>query len=186
MAQLKRSVATTIDKAVFNGRGAATYNEPLGILNWQENDTTHFDYAKRAGGVTFGTTSAPTWAEALTLPYNVEASNVEPDESCVFVTSPLGKNRLQKTQKATNYPIMIWGDDDKIAGHRSFATNNVNTSQLIYGRFESLLIGIWQIALISDPFVYASSGQVLVTIQCMADVAPMYGVAFAASSNGLS
>ncbi len=185
MAQLKRSVGTSLDAAAFNGRGATTYNEPLGILNWQENSTSAFDYNKRAAGVTFGTTNAPTWSEVLTLPYNVEASNVEPDSSCCFVTSPLGKNRLSKTQKATNYPIMIW-EDDTIAGHRAFATNNLNTSQLIYGRFESLLIGIWQINILSDPFVYASSGAVRVTIQCMADVAPMYGVAFAASSNGLS
>jgi HK97 family phage major capsid protein len=185
MEQLKRSVATSIDAAAFNGRGVTTFNEPLGILNWQENSTSAFDYSKRAAGVTFATTNTPTWSEVLTLPYNVEASNVEPDESCVFVSSPLGKNRLQKTQKATNFPIMIW-EDNSIAGHRAFATNNVNSNQLIYGRFSSLLIGIWNIFLLSDPFVYATQNQVLVTIQCMADVAPLYGVAFAASSNGLS
>jgi HK97 family phage major capsid protein len=111
MAQLMRSVGTSLDTAAFNGRGVTTYNEPLGILNWQENSTSAFDYSKRAAGVTFATTNAPTWSEVVTLPYNVEASNVEPDDSCVFVTSPLGKNRLQKTQKATNFPIMIWEDN---------------------------------------------------------------------------
>jgi HK97 family phage major capsid protein len=186
MKQLKRSVGTSLDAAAFNGRGVTTFNEPLGILNWQENSTSAFDYNKRAAGVTFATTNAPTWSEVLALPYNVEASNVEPDTSCCFVTSPLGKNRLQKTQKATSFPIMIWGDDDTIGGKRAFATNNVNSNQLIYGKFESLLIAIWQISITSDPFIYASSGSVLVTIQCLADVAPLYGVAFAASSNGFS
>jgi HK97 family phage major capsid protein len=185
--QLRRSTSSAIDNAVFNGLGSSnTPAQPLGLLNGGESTSGDSDYSKRSAGVTFGATNAPTWAEVLTLPYNVEANNVESDDSCVYVTSPLGKNRLQKTVKVSSYPSYIWDDEDKIAGRRAFATNNVNTSQLIYGKFSELLIAIYGIFIEADIYSLAAYNQIKVNIFCLADLGPIHGTAFAVSSNSLT
>ena len=183
--QVRRSVASVIDNAVFNGTGAAN-NQPSGILNWGESSFGSSDYSKRSAGVTFGTTNVPKWSEVLTLPYNVSANNVEPDDTCAFVTSPLGKYRLFNTPRVTGYPGMIWGDDNTIAGKRAFDTNNISTSQLVYGKFSELLICIYAILIESDIYSLASHFQTVVRCHVLADVGPLHGTAFAVSSNSLT
>jgi HK97 family phage major capsid protein len=167
---LLKDIASLIDFAAINGTGTAP--QPTGILAMAENTALTSDYGKLAVGTTFG--GAPTWASIVGMETAVFNQDVTYDGTMSWVISPTTREKLMLTQKGTS-PEFIMADE-KIGGFRAFTTTNLaTTNQAIFGRFSDLVIGVWGIDILSDPYFYLSSGLIKVVINAWIDVGMIHG-----------
>lgn len=176
------AIATALDQAALAGTGPAN-NQPLGILSTPANAPGSGAYTMTAPSVTFG--GPPTWPAVLDFEFNVESLNVQSD-SRGYVTSPNVKRAWKATPKIAGYPSFLWESGETVNGSPALASNQLSGSdQVIYSpKWSDLLIGLWpNFDIVSDPFTQMQSGQVVVTVNLLADVQLRYGISFAYSTD---
>ena len=194
---LLKIVAIAQDLAALSGSGAS--NQPTGILSTTADTVFPSAYAKTSPSVTFSSSGYPTWTNVVAFEGNVETNNVDLDDpSCSYIVSPsvkaLWKTLAKFDPRATNqfYPefllmtdgISTDGRSGTINGYKAFATQQLSSNKVIFGKFSDLIIGTWGgLDLITDPYTLASSFQVRIIVNLLTTIAIRYGPAFCYSTN---
>ena len=176
-----RFIAQQVDAGAINGRGTATYHEPLGIL--QTNDI---------GGVPIDTNGgAPTWAHISKLEEAVAIRDGDVG-ALAYLTNPKVRQKLKTTLKATGYPGFVWENgNEPLNGYRAGVTNLVpsnltkaggsSLSAIIFGNFNDLVIGNWGgMDIVVDPYTAKIKGMVEITANTYWDAKVLRKESFAA------
>ncbi len=173
--------AIGLDSVALNGSGSS--NQPLGILN-----------TSGVGSVAMGTNGGlPTWAKMVAFLSAIQAANADVgDFSWVFTPEVVGD--LLTITKASNYPVFLMDDNNKVINFASQTTNQLpknltkgSTSgtchAAILGVWPQLLIGEWGGALdiLVDPYTSATQNMINVHAFMMVDVACRHPASFCAS-----
>jgi HK97 family phage major capsid protein len=194
---LLKIIAIAQDLAALSGTGAS--NQPTGILNTTADTVFPSAYAKTSPSITFSSSGYPTWTNIVNFEGNVEQNNVDLDDASVaYIVSPavkaLWKTLAKFDPRATNqfYPAFLMEDvgtatDGRagtINGYKAFATQQLSSNKVIFGKFSDLVIGTWGgLDLITDPYTLASTFQVRVIVNLLTTIVLRYGPSFCYSTN---
>ncbi len=178
LRDVARGIGTAIDRASFSGSGVGS--EPLGILY-------HPDVPVIALGTNGG---QPTWDKIVELEA-VVANNEGEHFFPAYVTTPNGRNKLKITVRTGTTGEMIWqvfGSDYALNGYDGFATKSLpsdltkgtgeDLSPILFGYFSALIIGLWELDIVVDPYTGGSAGIVRVNAFQHADVQLRHAHAF--------
>lgn len=161
LSDMARSIAAEVDRVGLNGSGDDP--EPLGLLPNDDVPT-----------IAMGTNGGPmTHAKLCDLEQSIGGADADVN-TLGFVTSSLGRSRLRQTPKATDHPVYLWGDDNRVLGYQALATNSIptnlekgtgeNLTAALLGDFSALFIAFWgAVDVIVDPFILSTSGRVRIT-----------------------
>jgi HK97 family phage major capsid protein/HK97 family phage prohead protease len=172
MADLAKDIAIDgVDNAVINGTGGA---QPLGIKN-----TT---------GVTTGQdASSATYGKILGFVSAAAASNAIRGNPG-FVTNAAGAAVLMQKQRFSSTDTPLWDGnimDGSLVGFRAMASEQLASSNLIFGSFDEVVIGEWgvlELAMDSGGTRF-NQAQVGIRAMWMVDVLLRYPQAFVVSTN---
>jgi HK97 family phage major capsid protein/HK97 family phage prohead protease len=172
MADLAANIAIDgVDNAVINGTGGA---QPLGIKN-----TT---------GVTTGQdASSATYGKILGFVSAAAASNAIRGNPG-FVTNAAGAAVLMQKQRFSSTDTPLWDGnimDGSLVGFRAMASEQLASSNLIFGSFDEVVIGEWgvlELAMDSGGTRF-NQAQVGIRAMWMVDVLLRYPQAFVVSTN---
>jgi HK97 family phage major capsid protein len=189
---LRQAAAVMLDTVALRGTGAS--NQPRGIVN-----------TSGIGAVIGGANGAQiNWTHVTDLESAV--ANVDAAQSqCAYVVNTKTRGWLKKQPKVTNQ-MPIWPDVpieeaglERLNGYRCGVTNIMRSnltkgtssgvcSELIFGNFSDLLIGIWgdSLDVTIDPYTLAKSGQIRITVHLWADVAVRRQQSFAVMADALT
>ncbi|MBK6510042.1 MAG: phage major capsid protein [Haliea sp.] len=165
---LSFAVAKALDAAAINGSGSG--NQPLGVLSQTGINTDTY-------------TSAPTFREIVDMEGLLMADDSDRG-SLGYLTTGLMASVLKKTPVVTAMDNMIWTStgegEGRVNGYRALSSNLVPTGYVLFGNWSDLIVGLWSgQTLCTDPYTYASSGSVQVTVLQDCDIAVRHGESFA-------
>lgn len=178
--ELNRVLGLKLDQAAINGSGSG--NEPTGILNLAS-----------LNAVTIATDGgAPTYAKTLEMIRAVEEDDAL-EGTLAWLGNPKVRYKLSTTPKQGSgvEGNFIMDKKDELVGYRYGSSTQVpsnltkgsgtNLSALIFGNFNSLMIGQWGgVDLLVDPFTQATNGLVRVVINGYFDIAAQHDEHFVA------
>jgi hypothetical protein len=177
--ELLRSIGQAVDAFALAGSGVGS--QPLGVLNWPANTAGLRDLGATQPPVTFGAT--PSWAQLVEFPGSIAQTDVAPDGTEYFVTSPLTAQRWAAEPKMAGFPSYLL-EDGKVAGFPLKTTNSLAPShRVIFARWSSLALALWPLSLMTDPYSLAANGNTRIFCDIFCDCAPLVGPAFALSSD---
>lgn len=173
--EITYSIAEAIDKAAIYGTGSN--NQPLGLLN----DTDITWLAAQANGNTL------TRAQLLAIDTALAEANVR-STNLKWLFNARTRNYLMNLPVAANFNQFVMQNAGDLMGYPVVTSNVVpnaakgtatSTSQLVFGDFSNLYIGLWGgIDLTVDPYTLISAGQIRIVAQAFADVTVFDGKAF--------
>jgi hypothetical protein len=132
-----------------------------------------------APGVSFG--GPASWPALCSFIGNVEASNVVANDSSAWVISPSTREKWLTTEKAPSFPVYL-SENNSAAGFPVFATNNLSPSnKAVFGRWDSMVVGIWAVSILIDKISLATSGTTRIFTDLWCDAGAIYGPALCAS-----
>lgn len=182
-----KDIGSLIDYAAINGAGGAT-PFPLGILNMTENTAGNYDYGKLSTGTTFG--GATTYAKIIGMAATVLGNNVVDDGTMGWIISPPTYAKWATAPKVATFPMFLIDVDDgeqSVSGYPIYITSNLLPSnQALFGRWSDLVIGIFYVDILSDPFTYSSAGQMRIVVNVGIDVGLLHGPAIIRSEDTAS
>ncbi len=149
---LGRALARALDGAALAGTGGV---QPLGILNTPGANT-----------VTFG--GAPTWGKVLDMEHEVDEDNA-PLGARAYIGSPSVKRIWKETERVEGNGRFLW-DGNQVNGERGLATKNIVDHRAIFGAWNELFLGLWDVVLLRDPLTSADNGIVHLYMHIYADV----------------
>lgn len=155
-SDLARALALTIDYAGFYGSGTA--NQPRGIANTSGINAVDF-----AGAASGGTGVLPTYAEVIDMESSISADNADINSMAYVMASGM-RGHFKKTQQfsGTN-GSPIWEPGNTVNGYSTQVTNQILPTDLFFGNFADLLIGMWGgLDLTVDPYTHSSKGRIRV------------------------
>ncbi len=155
-------VALARDKSVHHGAGAASF-EPTGII--------------ATSGVGLGTVKTSwTWADIIAMETTAAAANLDV-ATAAYVTTPTIRGTLKGTEKATNYPVYLW-DNNQMNGYKAMVTNQITAGHLFFGDYSQVVLGEWGgVELVYNPYTY--DGAIMqVSAYLTMDVVVRYALAF--------
>lgn len=189
---LRAAVGVLIDTVALRGTG--TSNQPRGIVN-----------TSGVGAVVGGTNGAQMlWSHVIGLESAVANSDGAQARSA-YVVNTKTRGWLKQQPKVTNQ-MPIWPDNpieadglERLNGYRAGVTNILRSnltkgtataicSEVIFGSFEDLIIGIWGdgLDITIDPYTLATTGQVRITVHLWMDVAVRRAASFAVMADALT
>lgn len=165
-------MALRLDLLGFNGQGAAS--EPLGIMN-----------TPGVGSVLFG--AAATYAKLVAFETAINVAN-SMGGSRAYVTTPSAKGVLKSAAKllvgATTVAAVALWEDNEINGYPAFDTNQIPNNQMVFGNFNSLIMGLFGgIDVVVDPYTLADKAEVKITTNTFVDFACRHPQEFVVSSD---
>jgi Phage capsid family len=133
---ISEAIAIAVDQAALFGAGSATV--PKGIMSYAANAAGSYAYGLRSANQIFG--GAATWAEVLGFEKALEDGRIEDDGTFAFVSSPATRNKWQQAQKAANYPVYLWEQendelDGRVNGRRAVSSAQMTGDIVILGKF---------------------------------------------------
>lgn len=181
-------LALAIDTAAISGSGSS--NQPTGILNTSGVQSYVVEGDSGNGG-------APVWDDIVKMQALLESVNADQLGKGGWLTTPGCKSKLKRTARLGNtIGLPIWADDDTVDGKASRATNQVSSSgtkgtsgatlsTLIYGVFETMIIGMWGsgFEMVVDPYRLKKQGMIELTTFMLTDITLKYPVAFAVATD---
>jgi hypothetical protein len=180
------AIGVAVDNAALNGTGTAP--QPMGILHYPVNASGSYTYASRSANVTFG--GPASWPNVLAFEKILELGLVTNDGSFGYATDPTVRDKWQRAQKATNYPVYLWentGDDPtfgRVNGRRAISSTQLPAGQVIFGKWSEMIIASWVGAeILVDPYSLATTAEIRVRASLLADIQFRYPLAFCASSD---
>ena len=182
---ISAAMSTSIDQAALFGAGSATV--PKGIMSYAANAAGNYAYNLRAASVTFG--AAADWSHVLQFEKNLEDGRIENDGSYAFVSSPNTRNKWQAAQKALNYPVYLWEQendeiDGRVNGRRAISSGQISNDIVILGKFSELIIGSWiGVDLLANAHSRAHQAETVIQASMLIDVGFRYASAFCASAD---
>lgn len=181
-------LAVQVDASALNGMGAAQ-NQALGLLN-----------TPGIGSVVGGANGALiNWGHIVDLETECAKNNAEPGNLAGYITNPVVRGALKKTQKAENLPF-IWTDDKDcpVNGYRAALTNNISSSRVKGTSTNCSAIGFssaWSDLVIAmfggvditvDSVTRAGTGEIVITANQYIDVAIRNPASFSFMLDGLT
>jgi Phage capsid family len=182
---ISAAIAVAVDQAALFGAGSATV--PKGIMSYAANAVGSYAYGLRSANQTFG--GAATWAEILGFEKALEDGRIENDGTFAFVSSPATRNKWQTAQKAANYPVYLWQQendelDGRVNGRRAVSSAQMTGDIVILGKFSELLLATWLgVELLVNGHTRAINAETVITATLLADIQFRYPLAFCASSD---
>ena len=154
---LLKSMALGLDLGILAGTGAA--NQPKGILNITGVNTQNVASA-----------GAPTWAETVGFKTKVASDNAA-NGKLAFVTTSGVCGNMETTSKDSGSGIFI-KEGDRVAGRAVYESNQLAANTIIYGNFEDVFVGLWDVLdIMPDMATKAKSGGMVLRTFQDADVA---------------
>jgi hypothetical protein len=174
-----RSIGSVIDAYAMTGSGAG--GQPLGMLNYATNVAAARDLGLLQPPVVFG--GSATWAKINAFPDSVESTDIANDGSYGWITSPATKYRWAQIEKVPTFPEFLYSDGR--VGDAPLRASNVlsATHQAIFGRLSDLVLGLWPLSVLVDPFALATSASVRIFLDVFADIGVLHGPAFCISAD---
>jgi hypothetical protein len=146
--EMLRSIGSVIDQYALVGSGVGQY--PFGILNVTQNSGGGRDLGKIQPAVTFGGTAS--WANVCAFPGVVESTDIQDDGTFGWIVSPATKQKWSTTPKITAEPHYLY-ENGKVGDNPLRASNNLaSTNQAIFARWSDVVIGLWPLSVLVDPF----------------------------------
>jgi len=166
-------LAQAIDSALIKGGGA---NEPTGVLS--------------TVGIQTANLATLNWANVLAMKAKAELANAD---ATSWLFNPSVAAKFAGTEKSDGTAVYLMGDDGKIAGTQSYATNQVanvdadpDTGVAILGDWSQVLLGIWsEVDILVNPYAQPAYGRggILVRAMSTVDVAVRHPQAFVVASD---
>jgi hypothetical protein len=182
---ISNAIAVAVDQAALFGAGSATV--PKGIMSYAANAAGNYAYGLRAPSVTFG--AAADWNHVLQFELALENARIENDGSFAYVSSPNTRNKWQAAQKALNYPVYLWEQendeiDGRVNGRRAVSSAQITGDIVILGKFSEMIIGSWlEIELLLNSHTRAHQAETIIQASLLVDVGFRYASAFCASTD---
>jgi hypothetical protein len=170
-----RSIGSVIDSYCLSGSGVSPY--PLGILNMPRNTAGQRDVGKLQPAVAFG--GPASWAEIVSFVTALESTDVENDQTFGWIVSPATKGKWSTAPKIAGYPDYLY-QDGRVGDAPLRATNNLSaTHQVVFARWSDVVIGLWPLSIMTDPYSQATSANTRIFLDVFMDVAELHGPAVA-------
>jgi HK97 family phage major capsid protein len=179
------AIAVQVDQAALFGAGSATV--PKGIMSYAANAVGSYTYGLRSANQTFG--GPATWASILGFEKTLEDGRIENDGTFAYVSSSATRTKWQAAQKATNYPVYLWEQendelDGRVNGRKAVSSAQITGDIVILGKFSEMLIGTWLgIELNVNPNSRAINAETVILATLLVDVGFRYPLAFCCSSD---
>ena len=160
MNNLVKSIMTAFEGLIFSGSASSAIK---GIPN-----VTGVNVSNVA------TANAPTWGEVLALVAPLAGVDFDIQRSGFALNATVMTTLMSTLKSANNFEFIMsefFNADGlkSLAGLKAAITNNVG-SNIIFGDWESLFVGMWGgVGLIYDPYTQAKNGSVEVTAEIFAD-----------------
>jgi HK97 family phage major capsid protein len=158
---LLTGLAVEIERVAVNGTG--TNDEPVGLF---QNAAIGSDSLGANG-------AAPTWAALCSLEATIGNANADVGRMGVL-TSPNGRKVLRQTLRGST-TLPLW-HENRVLDYPAEVSTNVpsnithgtgnNLTALCLGNFDDLVVGMWPVVLIVNPYALSSSGGLRVTCMC--------------------
>jgi hypothetical protein len=182
---ISNAIAIAVDQAALFGAGSATV--PKGIMSYAANAVGSYAYGLRSANQTFGGPS--TWAAVLGFEKTLEVGRVENDGTFAYVSSSATRNKWQAAQKALNYPVYLWEQQDdeldgRVNGRRAVSSAQITGDIVILGKFSELIIANWLgVELLVNNHTRAINAETVIQATLLIDVGFRYALAFCASAD---
>lgn len=160
MNNLVKSIMTAFEGLIFSGSASSAIK---GIPN-----VTGVNVSNVA------TANSPTWEEILALVAPLAGVDFDIQRSGFALNATVMTKLMSTLKSANNFEFIMsefFNEDGlkSLAGLKAAITNNVG-SNIIFGDWESLFVGMWGgIGLIYDPYTQAKNGSVEITAEIFAD-----------------
>lgn len=180
-------LALGIQSVAIKGGGS---NQPTGILG-----TSGIGSVADSGG----NGSVLSWADVVALETSIASANADVG-TLAYLTNAKVRGKAKVTAKiGSTYPIFLWADGaTPLNGYAAAVTNAVPSngtvgtssgvcSDLIFGNFADLIIGMWGgLDLMVDPYSKSTTGAVRIVCMQDCDVAVRHAASFAAKQDCLT
>lgn len=163
---LARVLAVALDAAAINGSGAS--GEPTGILS-----TSGIGSVTSSGSVTH--------SHLVNLEKEVAVDKALMG-NLYYVMNPVEKATLKTTEAASSTAVFLMDGSGEVNGYPAIASNQVPESNIVFGNFADLLVGVFGSGLdiTVDPYTNAAKRAVRVVASMFCDVAVRHAESFAA------
>jgi hypothetical protein len=169
--EMLRSIGSVIDGYVLTGTGVSP--QPLGILNMPRNSIGGRDLGKLQPAIAFG--GSATWAEVNSFPASVEGTDVADDGTFGWIVSPATKYKWAGAPKIAGFPSYLY-EGGKVGDFPLRASNNLaSTHQVVFGRWSDVVVALWPLAILVDPFVLAMSANTRIFMDIFMDIGVLTG-----------
>jgi Phage capsid family len=182
---ISEAIAIAVDQAALFGAGSATV--PKGIMSYAANAAGSYAYGLRSANQAFG--GAATWAEVLGFEKALEDGRIENDGTFAFVSSPATRNKWQQAQKAANYPVYLWEQendelDGRVNGRRAVSSAQMTGDIVLLGKFSEMIIANWLgVEILVNNHTRAINAETVIMATLLVDVGFRYALGFCASSD---
>ena len=179
-ADMRKSIATEIDRVILEGSSSGSSKEPTGIL-----------MTGGIGSVSMG--AVPTYSKLIEMIVNVQANNAMSGSPAFFITPEIMGKLMQTFCNATygEQALYVAGDQyntGKLCNYPCYVTSNMpsdwtsdNDHTLLFGNFSDCILGLFSgVDLMVDPYTYSSSGTVRVVTMVDLDVCVRHAESFCA------
>jgi hypothetical protein len=179
------AIAIAVDQTALFGAGSAT--TPKGIMAYAANAAASYAYGLRSANQTFG--GPATWASVLAFEKTLEDGRIENDGTFAYVSSSATRTKWQAAQKALNYPVYLWQQendelDGRVNGRRAVSSAQITGDIVILGKFSELLIATWLgIGIVVNSHSRAINAETVIQTTLWADIGFRYALGFCASSD---
>jgi hypothetical protein len=138
ITDLGKSLSRGLDQAVYYGTGVG--DQPMGILAHPNTNKVVYD---------------PAWWQQLTELESLCASADVSENFFGYVVSPVTRRELKRTVCGSGSTDLIWPQLT-----RPLASNVISANQAFAGCYDNLVIIIWAIEIVINPYRFADRGQV--------------------------
>jgi hypothetical protein len=182
---ISNAIAIAVDQAALFGAGSATV--PKGVMSYTANAAGSYAYGLRSANQTFGGPS--TWAAVLGFEKTLEDGRVENDGTFAYVSSSATRNKWQAAQKALNYPVYLWEQendelDGRVNGRRAVSSAQITGDIVLLGKFSEMIIASWLgVDILVNNHTRAIQAETVITATLLVDIGFRYTLAFCASSD---
>jgi hypothetical protein len=182
---ISEAIAIAVDQTALFGAGSAV--TPKGIMAYAANAVGSYAYGLRSANQTFGGPS--TWAAVLGFEKTLEDGRIENDGTFAYVSSSATRTKWQTAQKALNYPVYLWEQendelDGRVNGRRAVSSAQITGDIVILGKFSELIIANWLgVEIVVNNHTRAINAETVIQTTLWADIGFRYALAFCASTD---
>ncbi len=168
-ADLVEQIALAIDAGGLTGTGTA--NQPQGVKNTTGISTQ-----------TFSVSGTPAFAEIVSMEGKIDAQNAL-NGTMAYIAHPTMVAKMKTTQKVSGQAIFLWEEGNRVNGYAGFRTTQIAATELYFGNWQDLLIGLWGgVDMVIDEYSKSQTQQIAITAFQTVDVAPRHVESFCLGS----
>lgn len=150
-ADMVKVMALELDRAGLYGSGLS--NQPLGLAGTSGINTG-----------TWAAANAPTFAELVAMETSIAQDNADVQGMAYAFNAGL-RGRFKTTTKfGSGTETTIWEPGDTVNGYATQVSNVLTNSDVFFGNWADLLIGMWGgLDVTVDPYTHSDKGRIRIT-----------------------